>query len=81
LKVVDPSTGDVKDATRGVQINEPIRLAAGEKASIGRVPQLIDADGRDVIGTFEGGESLALKAGDQVALLDRGGAIADTISI
>jgi hypothetical protein len=35
----------------------------------------------EVIGTFSKGESLTLRAKDQVALLDNGGAVVDTITI
>ena len=35
----------------------------------------------EVIGTFSNGELLTLRAEDQVALLDNGGAVVDTITI
>lgn len=41
----------------------------------------MDDGGREALGTFSGGEALAVGAGDQVALLDNGGAVVDTISI
>ena len=81
LNVVDPETSGPDDATRGLQINENVRLAPGEKVSIGRAPDVVDADGRQVIGTFGNGESFRVEVGDQVSLLDRGGAVVDTISI
>jgi hypothetical protein len=34
-----------------------------------------------VAGTFEGGEELNLAPGDQVALLDTGGAVASTVTV
>jgi hypothetical protein len=34
-----------------------------------------------VLGTFEGGEALDLAPGDQVALLDSGGAVASTYTM
>jgi hypothetical protein len=40
-----------------------------------------DADGERVAGTVEGGEALAFGPGDQVALLDSGGAVANTITV
>ena len=42
---------------------------------------MVDADGERVAGTFEGGEALDLGPGDQVALLDSGGAVANTITV
>jgi hypothetical protein len=42
---------------------------------------VVDADGERVVGTFEGGEALELAPGDQVALLDSGGAVASTITV
>jgi hypothetical protein len=41
----------------------------------------VDADGERVVGTFEGGEALGLVPGDQVALLDSGGAVASTSTV
>jgi hypothetical protein len=81
LQAQDPDTGEIDDSGEGVQINDSVRLAPGEQASIGREPQIVDADGREVAGVFSNGESVTLKAGDQVALLDNGGAVVDTISI
>jgi hypothetical protein len=79
--VSEPKTGEISDATESVRINENVRLAPGETASIGREPGIVDANGTEVVGTFEGGETLSLRAGDQVALLDGGGAVVDTLSI
>jgi hypothetical protein len=42
---------------------------------------VVDADGEQVAGTFEGGTNLDLAPGDQVALLDPGGAVASTWTI
>jgi hypothetical protein len=81
LNVIDPETGDIRRGSRGVQINEGVMLAAGEKASIGRRTQIVDADGKEVVGTFANGESFTVKPGDQVAFLDGGGAIVDTVSL
>jgi len=41
----------------------------------------VDADGKEAVGTFVHGESLMVKPKDQVALLDGGRAIVDTISV
>jgi hypothetical protein len=81
LNVMDPETGDIRAGFRGVQINEGVRLAVGAKASIGRSTEIVDADGKEAVGTFVHGESLMVKPKDQVALLDGGGAIVDTISV
>ena len=81
LRAVDPETGDVNDRSAGVQINDEIRVAAGDSVSVGRSSDVVDANGNKVAGTFTGGKQLTLKPGDQVALLDMGGAVIDTISI
>jgi hypothetical protein len=81
LRVVDPETGEVNDRSTGVQINEKIQVAPGESVSVGRLPDVVDANGNEVAGTFASGEPLRLRPGDQVALLDIGGAVVDTISI
>ncbi len=80
LRVLEPETGEISDAVESVGINENVRLAFGEMASIGREPGIVDADGREVVGTFEGGETLSLRAGDQVALLDGGGSSTPSLS-
>ncbi len=81
LQVQDPDTGEIDDSGGGVQVNDAVRLAPGEQASIGSDSGVVDADGREVAGSFSNAESLTLRAGDQVALLDNGGAVVDTISI
>jgi hypothetical protein len=81
LQVQDPDTGEVDDAGGGVQISDAVRLPPGEQVSIGIDAEVVDADGREVAGVFSNGDSLTLRAGDQVALLDNGGAVVDTISI
>lgn len=80
LKVLDPETGDVDPDAPGVTINEDIEVEPGQSVSVGRVPDVVDADGERVAGTFEGGEALDLAPGDQVALLDPGGAVASTFT-
>jgi hypothetical protein len=79
--VQDPHTGEVDAFEGGVEISDAVRLAPGEQVSIGSDADVVDADGREVAGVFSDGDSLALRAGDQVALLDNGGAVVDTISI
>jgi hypothetical protein len=81
LRVQDPDTGEVDAFEGGVEISDAVRLAPGEQVSIGSDADVVDADGREVAGVFSDGDSLALRAGDQVALLDNGGAVVDTISI
>ncbi len=81
LQVQDPDTGEIDNSGEGVEINDTVRLDPGEQASIGGDVEVVDADGREVAGAFSDGESLTLRAGDQVALLDNGGAVVDTISI
>jgi hypothetical protein len=71
----------IEGRSAGVQMNQNISVAAGEIVSVGRTPDIVDADGNQVAGAFARGGSLALKAGDLVALLGTGGAVVDTISI
>jgi hypothetical protein len=81
LQVLDPETAEVNPDAPGITINEAILIQPGQSVSIGRVPNIVDADGERVVGTFEGGEALDLAPGDQVALLDPGGAVASTITV
>lgn len=81
LRVLDPETAQVTPGAPGVTINSDIRVEPGQSVSIGRVPDVVDDDGERVAGTFEGGTSLDLAPGDQIALLDPGGAVASTITV
>jgi hypothetical protein len=81
MRVLDPETAQVNPDAPGVTITDRVVVQPGESLSVGRVPSVVDADGEKVAGTFEGGESLELSPGDQVALLDSGGAVASTITV
>jgi len=81
LKVLDPESGDVTPGAPGVTINSDIRVKKGQSVSVGRVPDVVDDEGKRVAGTFEGGTALDLAPGDQIALLDPGGAVASTITV
>ncbi len=81
LRVLDPETGEVNPDSDGVLVNEEVSVQPGEEASLGRVPDVQNAEGEPVAGTFEGGQALDLAPGDQLALLDSGGAVAATILI
>jgi hypothetical protein len=81
LRVLDPETAQVNPGAPGVTINSDIRVQPDQSVSIGRVPDVVDDDGERVAGTFEGGTSLDLAPGDQIALLDPGGAVASTITV
>jgi hypothetical protein len=81
LRVLDPETAEVNPDAPEVTINEAVEVRPRESVSIGRVPDVVDADGERVAGTFEGGEALDLGPGDQVALLDSGGAVAATFTV
>lgn len=81
LRVLDPETGEVNPDSDGVLINDEVRVRPGREVSIGRVPDIQNAEGESVVGTFEGGDVLELSPGDQLALLDSGGAVASTITI
>jgi hypothetical protein len=81
LRVLDPETAQVTPGAPGVTIDSDIRVERGQSVSIGRVPDVVDEEGERVAGTFEGGTSLELAPGDQIALLDPGGAVASTITV
>ena len=80
-RVQDPDTGEADDSGGGRQISDAIRLGPGEQASVGSDAEFVDADDREVAGVFSGGDSLTLGTGDQVALLDNGGAVVGAISM
>jgi hypothetical protein len=81
LRVLNPETGQVDPDAPGVTINESIQAPAKRSVSVGRDAQVRDSRGRPVAGIFEGGEDLSLAPGDQLALLDSGGAVAATITV
>ena len=81
LRVLSPEDAQVDPDAPQVTINSDVRVAPQASASVGRVPDVVDAGGEQVSGTFEGGTSLELAPGDQVALLDPGGAVASTLTI
>jgi hypothetical protein len=81
LRVLDPENADVDPDLPGVTVNSDVTVEPGETVSIGRVPDVKDDEGDRVAGTFEGGSELNLAPGDQVALLDSGGAVASTVTV
>lgn len=81
LSVQDPATGEIDAGGDGVEIDEGARIGPRQVVSIGSAPDVVDAEGRLVIGTFTNGESLTVQPGDQVALVDNGGAVVDTITV
>ncbi len=81
LRVLDPENADVDPDLPGVTVNSDVTVEPGETVSIGRVPDVQDDKGDRVAGTFEGGSDLNLAPGDQVALLDSGGAVASTVTV
>jgi len=81
LRVLDPENADVDPDLPGVTVNSDVTVEPGETVSIGRAPDVKDDKGESVAGTFEGGSELNLAPGDQVALLDSGGAVASTITV
>jgi hypothetical protein len=81
LRVLDPETAQVTPGAPGVTIDSDIKVKRDQSVSIGRVPDIVDDEGKRVAGTFEGGTSLDLAPGDQIALLDPGGAVASTITV
>lgn len=81
LRSQDPETGEVDNSGDSVRLDGRVTLTPGQQASIGRAEDVVDADGNQVVGTFSGGDAISIGAGDQVALLDNGGAVVDTITI
>jgi hypothetical protein len=81
LKVLDPETAQVTPGAPGVTIDSDIKVEPGKSVANGRAPDVVDDEGDKVAGTFEGGTALDLAPGDQIALLDPGGAVASTIVI
>jgi len=81
LRLLDPESGEVNPDSVGVQVNEDVLIQPGESASVGRLPSVVDADGDRVEGVFEGGDALQLAPGDQLALIDSGGAVANTFTV
>ena len=80
VRILDPATGEVKPDSPTLTINSSVGAPAQGSVSVGRTPDVMDADGNQVAGTFEGGD-FKLSPGDQVALLDAGGAVADTTTV
>ena len=81
LRVLSPEDAQVDPDAPQVTINSDVRVPSQASASVGRLPDVVDADGDRVAGTFTGGTELDLAPGDQVALLDPGGAVASTWTI
>lgn len=81
LRVLSPTDAQVDPDAPGVTINSDVSIPPQESASVGRLPDVVDAGGEEVAGTFEGGTDLELAPGDQVALLDPGGAVASTWTV
>jgi hypothetical protein len=81
LRVLDPENADVDPDLPGVTVNSDVSVEPGETVSIGRLPDIKNDKGEEVAGTFEGGSELNLAPGDQVALLDSGGAVASTVTV
>jgi hypothetical protein len=81
LRSQDPETGEVDNSGVGVRLDGRVTLEPGQQASVGRAEDVVDAEGNQVLGTFSGGDVISIGAGDQVALLDNGGAVVDTITI
>lgn len=81
LRTLDTESGQVNQQSATVEINDPVEVQPGKTVSVGRAADVIDANGKKVAGTFQGGDGLKLSPGDQVALLDPGGAVAATITV
>lgn len=80
LAVVEPSTGEAVPGTRSLTIHGDPMAEPGKPISLGRAPDIEDAEGDQVDGTFGGG-ALILEPGDQVALVDPDGAVSATFTL
>jgi hypothetical protein len=82
FRVLDPETGDADSSGGEASINDKVAIKPKRSGSVGRDDKVVDSDGEPVDGTFETSDAgLNLAPGDQLALLDSGGAIAFTITI
>ncbi len=82
FRVLDPETGDVDSSGGEASVNDEVAIRPKRSGSVGRDDKVLDSDGEPVDGTFETSDAgLNLAPGDQLALLDSGGAIAFTITI
>jgi hypothetical protein len=81
LRALSPEDAQVDPDAPQVTVSSDVRIPPQSSGSVGRVPDVVDADGEQVAGTFEGGTNLDLAPGDQVALLDPGGAVASTWTV
>lgn len=82
LRVLDLETGEVDPGAGEVSINDEVSVPAKRSRSVGREDDVVDSEGDEVEGVFEVSDGgLDLTPGDQLALLDSGGAIASTITI
>ena len=75
------SGGEVTAESPGVSVERSVEVPTDGTASVGRVPDVTTDNGETVDGVFTGGDTLDLVAGDQVALLDAGGAVVATVSV
>ncbi len=73
LTLLDRRGGGEEEAT----VPQPATPAASSPTATGGESK----DGERVAGTFEGNEALDLGPGDQVGLLDSGGAVAETNTV
>jgi hypothetical protein len=81
VRVLDPETGDPDPNLPGVTVESDVKVQPGESVSIGRDPDIVDGEGERVAGTFKGGANLELAPGEQVVLIDPGGAVASTVTV
>lgn len=79
LASVNPSTGEAAVDSGSLSLDGDAPVEPGDSISLGRGPDVQDAEGNQVDGTF-GGESLNLRPGDQLALVGPDGAVAATFT-
>lgn len=79
LASVNPSTGEAAVDSGSLSIDGDASVEPGSSISLGGGPDVQDAEGNQVDGTFGGG-SLGLQPGDQLALVGPDGAVTATFT-
>lgn len=80
LVAIEPSTGEAAPESGRLSIDGEPEVEAGGSISLGVAPDVEDAEGNQVDGTFGGGP-LAVEPGDQVGLVAPDGAVAATFTL
>jgi hypothetical protein len=80
LVAIEPSTGEAAPDSGSLTVDGEPEVDASGNISLGVAPDVEDAEGNQVDGTFGGGP-LAVEPGDQVGLVTPDGAVAATFTL